>query len=629
MSYAIPDLTSTNPSYYVGNGKYRVVSPEQKIKLYDAVYLDTINLTIEGTVVTNMVRDLDWSYDEEDVDYTLMGQLQRLDEEFDKKIVTAIKIVKPFVLPYNINISYQKVYPVEVAYIRNNPTKNVYFTPDVFASMIEDIANLKVATAPIKDVQGITNAEPRLLEPDPNKEKPENFVSGEIWSVDVPNSVCIIHPVCGAFFRDSLKIKYKNYDQYLHEGTDYIITGLDYFRTKHTTNESGVYGFIVITTPIVQELEIEYHAYGGNATVYDVRMIQDTLANVYKYVKDSQLLTANTLGSAASFQDLATRVTTLETDMRRLAQEGRPTYAEDQKSLVKRISSTDTEFHWWTIGKLFKVAGSETVFTSEVGHIQIQSLYTKMMLDVTFAIDLSNPYKKFTVNSNMSLAPMGYIPYVNDSELENVIRPQFRIIWNTNTREASGIYLQIGLRLKTVAEDTLAIADLSGVESCFMLIPEVSEAVLPEDDTLTLPSGNHLWDSMNPDSRQETCLIPLEHGNVIWAGNEAMNRPESGWREIKLVHFLEKEVNINNIKTVTCLLEEDKSNRFPVKIDVAVVDEVLTGVSTFAYANKFANVVVRMSRNATTHEIDAVIQTEVSAGLSSNPLYLRYVVINS
>jgi len=170
---------------------------------------------------------------------------------------------------------------------------------------------------------------------------------------------------------------------------------------------------------------------------------------------------------------------------------------------------------------------------------------------------------------------------------------------------------------------------LSGVESCFMLIPEVAEAVLPEDDTINLPSENHLWDSLNPDSRQETCLIPLENGHVIWAGNEAMNRPESGWKEIKLVHFLEKEVNIDNIKTVTCYLEEDKSNRFPVKIDVNVVDEVLTGVATFAYANKFANVVVRMSRNASTKEIDAVIQTEVSAGLSSNPLYLRYVVVNS
>lgn len=637
MSYQIPDLTGTNPSYYVGNAKYRVVAPNQKIELHDAVYADSLVISLEGTTITSsgFAKDLDWTINETDIDYTLMGQLQRLDSDFDKIVVKSITVVRPFSIPYNLNFAYQKVYPSEIAYIRNNPTKNVNFTPDVLGYMLGSLANLEMATAPIKDVTAATTKKPLLLEPDPDMQRPENFIAEESWNVDVPNSVSMIHPIAGAYFRNSLTVAYSNIldvhgeKQKLVEGTDYIVTGLDYWKTKHTSNPSGVYSFIVITTAYVGELTISYHAYGGEATVYDVRALAETCASFYKYVTDAQLLTESTLGATGPFMGLVDRVTTLETTMRRLATEGRPTYAEDQRSLLKRIQSPDTEFHWWTIGELYKVAGSDTVFTSEIAHIQIQTLYTKFLIDAFISIDLTNDYAKFRVDTTTALGPMGYIPYKDDSELESVIRPQFRIVWNANTRESSGIYLQLGMRLKTVANETVAVADLSGVESCFKLSKEIPDYTLPEDDTLLLPSGNHLWDSMNPDSRQNSQLIPMKYGHVIWAGSTPMNRPESGWREINLVHFLEKEVDINKISTVTCFLEEDSSNRFSVVVPCVSVENVLTGVATFSYANKAASIVFRGSRDPATDEIIAVVQTEITAGLSSNPLYLRYVVVNS
>ena len=495
--------------------------------------------------------------------------------------------------------------------------------------MIRSIINLEVATAPISNIQAVTDKKPLMLEPDPTKSLNENFIKDEIWRVDVPNNVCVIHPIAGEFYKDSLTIKYPFANSTLVEGKDYIITGLDYYKTKHTTNTSGVFGFIVIVTSIVGELEISYHAYGGEPTIYDIRVLYETLANIKKYVTDSQLLTPSTLGSADSFISLISRVTYLEKEMRRLATNGRPTYGEDHKSLLRKISTIDTEFHWWTIGELYKVAGSDTVFTSDIAHLQIQTLYTKFLIDLYVSIDISNPNEKFRLDTNTSITPTCYIPFEDDSNLDNLIRPQLRIIWNDNTRESSGILLQLGMRLKTVAEETLAIADLSGPECCFKLASDSDEAILPEDNIIELPSGNSVWDNVNPDSREDAILIPLKDGNLVWAGSNVLNRPYSGFRTLELEHFLEKEVDLKYLKKIKLLLEEDSSSRFCVEFPLIYSNGILSGATTFTYGNKPVSLIFRSNRDIETDDIKMELQVDVTAGLNSNPLYLRYVIVNS
>lgn len=629
MSYSIPDLTASDPSYRIVNSKSRIITANQKLYLNDAVYSDTLTVTLEGTLNVVLSRGVDWAVDEEDVDYTLMGRLQRLDETFDKTIITAIRVTKPFISPYNINLDYQRVYPVEMQYIQNNPNDNIEFTPDVLESMIRSIINLEMATAPIQNIQAVTDKKPLMLEPDPTKSLSENIIKDERWKVDVPNNVCVIHPVAGAFYKDSLKIFYPISNSFLKEGEDYIVTGLDYYKTKHTTNESGVYGFVVIIKSIVGEVTASYHAYGGQPTIYDIRQLYETLTNIRKYVTDSQILTATTLGSADSFVNLVSRINALEKEMRRLATQGRPTYGEDNKSLLMKISSVDNKFHWWTIGSLYKVAGSDTVFTSDISHLQIQTLYSKFLIDMYISMDITNPYEKFRVNTNTSITPTCYIPFENDSGLDDLIRPQLRIIWNTNTIESSGILLQIGLRLKGLSEETIAIADLSGPECCFILESEKDEAQLPNDDIIQLPSGNSIWDEINPDSRYASQLIPLKDGNLVWAGLTVLNRPLSGFRNIELEHFLEDEVNIGCLKTVKFLLEEDSSNRFCVEFPLTYSNGILSGASSFTYGDKPASMIFRAMRDYETEKIKMEVGVDVTAGLASNPLYLRYVIVNS
>lgn len=315
--------------------------------------------------------------------------------------------------------------------------------------------------------------------------------------------------------------------------------------------------------------------------------------------------------------------------MRRLATTGRPTYGDVSHGgcLRKRIASNDTEHHWWTIASLYKVEGSNDVFVADTMKLRIQSFYTKFSFDAIVNVNLLHPTDKLDVKILSATYPKGYIPFEDYTELQNIIRPQFRIIWNDNTVQNSGAFLQIGLRLKNVAEETLAIEDWSGPESAWKLIASPDEAVFPEDGILTLPNDTHVWDTSNPDSRSISYLAPFPDGHLIWAGSEALNRPSAGWKNLNLMHILENEIDISKIKRIRCDLEEQGTNKFPVTMDLIPGSNDLIGNTSFTYNGKPAYITGRIYRNPSTGVIEVSVNAEIVAGLTSNQLNLRQVLI--
>lgn len=647
MAYLTMDLTGENPAYYVPNLKKRVLKENQQIEFFTAVFEDTIEIVMEGTVNTPLARDIDFIVTDNDYDYDAMGRAQLVDKEFERKLVKSVTMIKPFVVPYTINCAYQQLYPNIIGYILQNPTENVEITPEVLWQLMKDVENLKLATAPIEDVHAAAERKPMLLPPDPEKIYPNNVVDGEVWEIDTSIGKKIIFPVAGAFFRDSIKIVTGSVEsvddvdgvpnRLLKEGDDYIITGIDGYGIHHTSNPSGVYHLILFKTAYTGKVTIRYHAYGGTPTQYDVRSLYESLTNVYSWVTSADVLTANTVGQTPLMMEFRARLNALEGEVRKLAQQGQPSYGDctNGNCIRKKIQSNDTEFHWWTIAELYQVAGSATVFASEIGHFQLQSLYTKLLLDFTVAVDITKPEgQQLRINTLAANVPQGFIPYVDDTGVLDVLRPQLRIVYNKNTIQGSGLYLQFGMRLKGFSEDTLAIADLSGMESCFKLIPVEAEAALPEDDDLNLPSANHLWSTDNPDSYMETGLIPtLDTGYVIWAGAEALNRPHTGLKQISLEHFLEKEIDLSKLKTVKLFLaetiSEKESNHYVLELPLCGTNEKITAIGSFVYSSKSASVMFDAHRHPLTGDITIEFTAEVVAGLNSNKLDLRYVTINS
>ena len=330
--------------------------------------------------------------------------------------------------------------------------------------------------------------------------------------------------------------------------------------------------------------------------------------------------------------------------MRILSKQGRPNYgdATSGNTLVLAIDAvTPRELHWWNIAELYKVSGQNTnseVHVSGTMKINVEMLYKKIAFTAYISVNLDNysvdengnPYKicdALKVTCPISQSPLGYEPFKNYTGLNDFSRPQFRIIWNNKDGELSGIYLQMGMRFNDVKYETIAIEDISGLESCWKLLSSPAGVVGPQDDLITLPSGSHIWSTDNIYSNSESYLVPLLDGSIIWNGSVALNRPNSGRKDINLEHFLEDEIDISRIRRIRFDLEEVGHLNFPVYVDVIPGTNDLIGSTSFTYNGKSALLSGRIRRNTTTNEIELSIGVDITAGLASTQLNLRHVII--
>lgn len=628
--YLTPDLTAENELYKVDNDQRMIITGDQVISFPSPVYLDTVSVIQLGTTNRTLVKNADWAVREEDKDIEAMSAMRLVDSTFSKILIKSLVIIKPYVsADYKINLSYQKLYPIPFKLALYPDTEPLTVTPDLIRDLLETVKRHDYLLSPIQNVHTLTSTTPMLLEPDPHKEKPENFIINETHLINVPENVSVIHPIAGPFFKDSLSIFHVESGNTLAEGVDYQVFGVDLHRTAMSSNPSGVYRFIVFLNNFVGTVKPSYHAYGGDPTLADVNALYEMNNNLTTFVTESQLLTPLTVSAAPAIVLMRNKIAELEETMRRLATTGRPTYGDVSSggTLKKRIASPDTEHHWWTIASLFKVEGSSDVFVADTMKLRFQSFYTKFAFDAIVNVNLLHPTDKLDVKILSATYPKGYIPFTDYSEVPNIMRPQFRIVWNENTAQDSGAYLQIGMRLKTVAEETIVIEDWSGAESAWKLIPSPDQAVLPEDSVLTLPNSAHIWDSLNPDSRETSYLLPFADGHLVWAGSEALNRPSSGWKNIQLTHLLEKEIDITKIKKMRLDLEELGANKFPVVVEFIPGSEDLVASTSFTYNGKAAYLTGRIYRNPATQAIEISVNADITAGLTSTQLNLRQVLI--
>ena len=110
MSYLTPDLTGTLDNYKIINDKRYIISPNQIVEFYDTVFLDSIEIVLEGTISIPLVQGYDW--EAYDVDYNAIGSMMLSSPSFDKTLVKSIRMIKPHNANYKINMCYQKLYPV-------------------------------------------------------------------------------------------------------------------------------------------------------------------------------------------------------------------------------------------------------------------------------------------------------------------------------------------------------------------------------------------------------------------------------------------------------------------------------------------------------------------------------------
>ncbi len=449
MAYPRPDLTGSLPECKVDNWITVPILTGQKIEFDDTVFSESIVVTLLGTTNKILRKGVDWTIDNDDIDYAAIGSIKAFDKNFNKELVKSITFNRPVVADFNINVAHQRLYPLysKRALFHGTP---IDVTPDTIGELYEIIDYVWRQTSPVKDIHTLPDeSNPRLLEEDPHMERKENMIRDEKHAVDTSNSKNYLHPTAGSFFKHTMKIKHLESNTILNEGIDYIIIGMNAHKTRLSSITSGVFDFVLFLIPITGNVSIEYHAFGGNVTLYDMVKVEEAVNNIIAFINDSSFLTPNTIGNTPVLKALIDKVTTLEDDVRRLTNSGRPSYGDvsNGRTLLKKLESIDNKLHWWTIAELYKVDGSSDIKIADRAHFRFRTLYSNLMFDAIFAINLSNVENSFMIDSPSNLFPQLYIPFENYDNIEKIIMPQFRVIWNEDTRQTSGILLQIGLEL--------------------------------------------------------------------------------------------------------------------------------------------------------------------------------------
>lgn len=633
------DLTAQHANYAESNRVFRIFKYGQYVDFETPIHKGSLKIYL----ISGGITDRELVYGE---DYTVpdsfisscdndMSSAKMVDPSFDGELISGIQML--FGVEegtyYTIAASYQRLYPnqLRTQYHHNQPLE---LTPELLYDVIKSVEQLKVITSRVSDVTSLTTDESILLEMDAAKINSNNYIADEAHLLNVPNGRFMIHPKGGAFYFDSLVVKHPATNEVLKLNKDYFIVGMNEGKTKLTSHTSPVYDFILIVSPIVDTVEISYHAFGGDPTLDNYRSILKNMNNIVQYLNDAKTITEDNLGTTNILTSLYERLDNVEAKLRRL--EGTPAYGDitDGKCIIMKLFADTPGLHWYTIASLYTVAGQDmTPCIADTFIFRLQSQISHFQFQAAVSVDLSNNEgDRFNVNVISENYPRGYIPFKDYSGIEKIIRPQLRVVW-TEGDSISGAYLQLGFELTGMLEETISIEDMSGHESCWKLIDEVATVTTPLDDNFQLPSGA-LWASLLDTSRQETMLVPFNKGHLVWAGLHPLNYPTDGWQYFEVEnHMLPAGTNIKKFTRLRLDIEEHAGLQFPVDILFNSGIDHLKGHATFTHQDKPAYVnaeiyYIEDALNPTApKKVGIRLNYDITAGIESNQLHLRDLVV--
>lgn len=511
-----PDLTGIDPLYRRTTDRVILTGNGQIITFPHPIYADS--LTIESQLngsYYQLVRDVDWIYTPDDIDVGTTSRLRVQDRTFDKVLVTQVRIVRSF--PDEVaTMQYQQLYPVDTVqgiYADSHPN----LTPDVVNYLLTTVASLKQG-APLPSTIATAPLDARCLPLDIHGVSLDNIVEGERHVINTYDRQNLIRPVYGDYFPDTVRVTAVGVKE-LTRGVDWIQVACNVPLTSQTNRTDGVYGMILILYGHAGEIEIEYHAAGGQATVSDMERLKSAILDIRDYLSTRQFLDATTLSSTTVIQSMANRIQHLETNMRSLLS-GTVRYDDSTYNSVRRhsIQTTDAQFHWFTIASLYRVEGSLDIPTADQCRLVIQTAQSRVQCDVTIAADVGVGGHPLSITAGARLVRDGIDPATGGMSLLPYSAIKFRIIWNDIDGGASGALLQIGMTAPSFTE-TLVVNDMSGQESCWILTP-VSGLTIPADDAVTLPSGDTMWSVDSDFSRSAIAMLPGRH--LLWAGSVSL-----------------------------------------------------------------------------------------------------------
>lgn len=519
--YGIPDITGTNSNYLNVNIPQFVYRQNFYNKFEKSpVFADSIVIRLVNEGVT-LTQGIDWDYNSQDIDHNAMGRAYLESPAFNKILINGITFSSTRCVGKTVSMQYQEFYRSVPGSITTDGTP-LEMNPELIKYLIDGLANTR------QQVSGVTSplvsnfVAPSNLQFDLNGDNPDNAIVNEKVTINTVAGAKVIRLSQGAFFGNSLTIR---------QGSDTLNPQADYSPivtsplTARTTNVGGIYHYLLINKEVVGDIYVDYHAVGGDVQPSDIESVYSLMVGIRDYLSTGKLLTTDSIPLTPAFQAINDRLQKVESDMRTLLT-GTPTYGDSTSGdMAKRVlRAADTNFHWWTIAKLYQVAGSTDVVTAD--RFKGRVFFAGSNVALTFTADVNLNVSRNAVSfSTESVVFDPLYDLFNSISVNSPVYPIARVIWNSDGNAFSGAFLQIGMILKNLT-DTVIIEDLSTTESCWLL-DKTGVAVGttpaapndPSDNNVTLPDGSSVWATGSGISYSQTYVPKFDKGYLVYAGD--------------------------------------------------------------------------------------------------------------
>ena len=516
MSFT-PDLSGLNPDYFVSTYQRTIFMYAQKI-MFDVPVFQNAQLVITkmGTIPETLKLGVDYIVYADDIDVDAMSVCMNIQPSFNGVLLKSLTMLIPTpAVPFKIQAAFNQLFMNALEDALIEPAANIEVTPALVSNMVQQIAYLQQMVLNNGEQYSPQSSIVKVaLVEDPTDVNPENEITNEPHDINTLTNNCLIRTIYGAFFKDSVVINNAANNTPLVLNTDYTILDLDIARTESTSNTSGVYRIIKILTPLVGTVNVTYHAYGGEADVASIRSLQNQLSIITQYLESTSYITPKTLPADPTIVSIKNKLQEIEGTMRLLLKNGIPTYgdATSGTAVLQRVTSQDTLLHWWNIATMYRVAGSVDDILADVFKFRITTMISGMMFECSVDVNVNtNANERITVTCNNSNIP--------DATLA-MYSPKLRIVQVNTGGVYSGVVLQLGMQLSTgVLQETFDIEDMSGTESCWLLVPSSAIAVTPQDTGFAMPNGTFSYSASDPTAVVNEATIPFADGvNILATG---------------------------------------------------------------------------------------------------------------
>ena len=460
---------------------------------------------------------------------------------------------------YEIGIEYQGL-ELECSAISQDGIGPDY-SPGLMRSLINKVEELYYVRNPIDDVTAVSIDDIHCLNEDLTGRNVENYITGELHTINTANKLFVIRPQCGSFYNtNSLKLIFKANSSNpttteLVKDIDYVVTGLNKEKTAISEPTCGVYEYIVLKRSFVGLVYVSYQAFGGEVTQADINTIKSVLQNVYRVVSATDIVTASNISSVEIIRNLITRQDILDHSI-----------GHYQAQVFSYETSTSDK--WANIAFIDKHPWSSDAPVSTVGigefRIKIPDMYFFMNLKVAF--DLNAPNESEILNISVYHQETPSFDKNGIDYFAKRIVPKFRLIWTDDVDK--GIMLQMSITSQSSTVVNVTIEDCTGVKSPWYLIDTLG-ASRPSGYTNTsvdygdrtdivagttsTPQYEFMWRS--GDGQQSNAVALYPQGYTVFAGN----------------------IPIEEIELVSVNYDDPEFGDLPINSDGYTIEPIITG----------------------------------------------------